>query len=461
MDEYNTPATTAPEQKKFEPRKQRREKAEAVKLFNKLLFSFTKLEAENTTEADGFLQIGQDVYAYADKINNHWRTFCNHVRLNNKKKLSFKLDALEKALNQHIDRHKNQVWTRHLKEVLNNQHGIDMPISAAGTYTDLSKKPKTVADTIYQNLKIMYKIEIPDIRFTTEIPENIGEMTSEQFIFFAELLLKLYSNKIEVYDLKTAMAMKFLGVKYSEKEYTGLSGDARSKISENVHGITGLFDYFFVEKEGDLQVNTEFTRNMIPILKIKHHPCLKGPADALTDISFLEYKDANAAYRSYLENQDEDNLNEMIAILYRPYIIPFLSEKFRDSYPALSHKRKYKPEAVRRRKSRIAKLPLPVRFAIFLNYMATEDYLRTGKLQMDGVEINLKLLYDTTLKEKQLQKKNKYEENTGLAGIALALASSGIFGTVAAVYEQNLYDVLLLLYKQRVEYLNQLENLKS
>ena len=47
-----------------------------------------------------------------------------------------------------------------------------------------------------------------------------------------------------------------------------------------------------------------------------------------------------------------------------------------------------------------------------------------------------------------------------LDGVALSLAATGIFGPIERVYSQNLYDVLLLLYKQRVDYLNQLENTK-
>lgn len=74
--------------------------------------------------------------------------------------------------------------------------------------------------------------------------------------------------------------------------------------------------------------------------------------------------------------------------------------------------------------------------------------------------INLKLLYETTIKEKQLNKKQKYDSNTGLAGIALSLAGTGIFGAIDKVYNQNLYDVIVLLYKQRIEYLNNLENTK-
>jgi len=53
----------------------------------------------------------------------------------------------------------------------------------------------------------------------------------------------------------------------------------------------------------------------------------------------------------------------------------------------------------------------------------------------------------------------KHKDETGLTGLANSLAKTGIYGTVDKVYSQNLYDVLILLYQQRIEYLNQLDNM--
>ena len=461
MDEEKVATAEKPQQKKQEPRRQRREKVVAVKLFNKLLFDFVNYEAQNTTEKKGFLNIPERVNEKAEKLNAQWRIFCAHAKNNNKKRLSYKPDILNEEMQKHIERHKNQVWTKHLKETLQNAYGINTPVNVAGSYYNRDKTPEETAKTIFQSLQTMYKIQIPDIRFTKEIPEDMNELTESQFIHFAGLVLRLYQKEIEVYDLKTSMAMKMLGVKYSEKEYTRLNGEARAKISENVHGLTELLNYFFEEKEGKLKVNTAFTRNLVPELKIKHRPMLKGPADALTDVTFLEYKDANTAYRTYLENEQEDDLNELIAILYRPYRIPFVPDKWRKNHPWLAVKFKYKAWNLAKRKKQVARLPLQTRFAIFLNYMAFEDYLRTGTVRVDGKPVELKILYETTLKEKQLAEKQKYNVDTGLAGIAMALASSGIFGPLKEVYAQNLYDVIMLLVKQRIEFLNQLENIKK
>lgn len=296
----------------------------------------------------------------------------------------------------------------------------------------------------------MYQIEIPEINFSKEIPEDISEMSNEEFVFFAGMLKKVFDGELDVYDLKTAMALKFLNVKYSKKDYAKMPEDVKEQVGANMHGLTELLDFFFVPEGDKMKFNTGFTRNFVPQLTVQFVRKLYGPAEALTDINFLEYKDANTYYRAYLKTKDEEDLNMLIAILYRPHIIPGIWKR----------KRKYTLKGAYKRARRIAKLPIKQRFAIYLYYMACEDFLHNGEIDVDGQKMSFNLLYETTVKEKQLATKQKYDVKTGLAGVALSLAGTGIFGTLDKVYYQNLYDIIFLLMKQRVEYLNNLENTK-
>jgi hypothetical protein len=106
----------------------------------------------------------------------------------------------------------------------------------------------------------------------------------------------------------------------------------------------------------------------------------------------------------------------------------------------------------------LGKLPMEKKWAIYLFYTACEEFLRTGTITIDGEEINLNVLYSETIEELKIAKKAKYKQKGGLASVALGLAGTGVFGPIEKVYKQNLYDVLLMLVKQRIEYLNSIDN---
>jgi hypothetical protein len=287
----------------------------------------------------------------------------------------------------------------------------------------------------------MNTIEIPEINFKREIASEINEMTDDEFVYFASLCHRFASKEISLSDLKTAMVIKMLGIK--NKGFDSLAASTKFRISENMAHIAELLSFLFDEDENGLTYNLNFTRNFIPVIRLRPWLKLKGPAAALTDITFLQYKDANTHYRAFQESQNESDLNSLIAVLYRPV------------YFGIG--KKYKPERAARFTRVISRMPIAIRWGIFLFYAACERYLRYGTIEVDGQEIDLEILYTETLIEKQKGKKPKYDNKAGLAGVALSLAGTGIFGSIEKVYEQNLYDVLVLLYKQRIEYLNSLE----
>ncbi|MFZ4463074.1 MAG: hypothetical protein ACOYN5_04465 [Bacteroidales bacterium] len=292
----------------------------------------------------------------------------------------------------------------------------------------------------------MNLIEIPDIHYKIEIPSEFSEMTMDQFVYFAGLSLKFKSKLISLDDLKTLMVMRFLNVK--SEGFAKLTEDAQLLVSENINRMKELLGFLFIETEnGELTYDLSFTRNLVPFLKLNRIRRFKGPADALTDISFLEYKDANTYFRSFNETSNEADLNRMIAVLYRP--------------ARFFKKQAYNPDDIELRAWKIGRLPMPLRWAVYLFYASCENFLKSGTLTIDGNEISLDILYKITLKEMQKAKAPKYDAKTGLAGVALSLAATGVFGPIDKVYSQNLYDVILLLYKQRIEYLNELENLPS
>lgn len=391
-------------------RRQKREKKPVIQLFNELFFEFTRLFESKHKVIDGVLYVDDILWPELQRLDSKWRKVIYNVNGNPKKSVKFKIEFFIEEAEKHIDRVK---------------------MNELNKYID----------------KFMHTIEIPDIKFLQEFPSEMEELTEQQFIYFAGELAKVLAGEASIDDLKTNIVFKFLDIRHNRKHYNDLTTQTKVEISENVYRVAELLDYFFVLDGDKVSINLSWTKNFIR--KVKHHiwPCY-GPDNALTDISFLEYKDANLYFRNYSQSKDEADLNRLVAVLYRPKYI-------------LSKKIKYNPEKLDKRALKMAKLPFNVRFGIYLFYSACENFLKNGTIHLDGQEINLSILYEQTLKEKQYATKQKYDSNTGLVGVAYSLAKTGIFGPIEKVFDQNLYDVLTLLYQQRIEYLNELENIKK
>ncbi len=288
----------------------------------------------------------------------------------------------------------------------------------------------------------MHTVEIPEIHFKASFPSEIDELTNEQFVYFSSLCLKLFQKQITIPELKTAMVLRLLNV--DSRGFSGLPKSIQVRISENIFQIASLLTFLFVESESDFTYNLNFTKNFVPAISIRPWLSLSGPEAALTNLTFLQYKDANTFYRSFHDTQHENDLNQLISILYVPVWF--------------GYSRSYSPKRSAKFLNIIASLPFEIRFAIFIFYSACERFLRDGSINIDGHTVNLSILYSETLSEKKLSKPQKFDTNIGLASVALSLASTGIYGPIERVYSQNLYDVLFLLYKQRIEYLNSIEN---
>lgn len=392
-------------------RLKKREKETALKIFNKLFFEFANVLHTHSRSINGLVYVEPLVWNKVQKLDDEWKLFCNHIKHNTKKVLNFKFDHFMKEVDKHVER-----------------------ILANALFNQLRTK-------IYPH---MHTIEIPDIKFKTEIPSEIEEMTRKQYIKYAGLVSKLLSKGISFDQFKTEMVFTFMKITSNKAKYEKLAGESKFDISANVYKIGELLDYFFTLEDDKIKVNLSWTKSFIRSI----HRWLYfyyGPVDALTDITFLEYKDANSFYRKFSETNDEADLNRLIAVLYRP---KFFGKKF-----------KYNPDKIEKRAQRIGKIRNDIRFGIFLFYTACEEFLRTGSFKADGNTINLSILYEVTAREKRLADKVKHKDESGLTGLANSLAKTGIYGTVDKVYSQNLYDVLILLYQQRIEYLNQLENM--
>ncbi|MFZ4523767.1 MAG: hypothetical protein ACOYNC_18840 [Bacteroidales bacterium] len=288
----------------------------------------------------------------------------------------------------------------------------------------------------------MHKIEIPVKHLVKEFPSEIQEMDQDQFVHFIGLILQYLGGKITIDHLKASMIIRLLDVKM-DFMYAFLSREERENAYAEIFRLGDLCESFFEQVEQDgKQVKTfklGFTRNFIPMICGNYH----GPMDAVQDITFAEYRLAHSHYAAYLESQSETDLNHLIAVLYRPAkrflwfkkLLPSFDGQVRVPLTAKSN-----PLFLEARVQAIAKLPMAIRYGIFLFFSGCEQFLSTGTLNVDGKTIDLSIIY-------QREDDSDDSPDIGLVGILYSLAETKVFGSIEETDSQNLYDIMIRLYQ--------------
>lgn len=289
---------------------------------------------------------------------------------------------------------------------------------------------------------MMHKIEIPEKGLVREFPEDILEMDEYQFVYFIDKVLQYTSGQINLSQFKVALVRRFLNIRYDFR-YATLTLAEKEEIQGNILRLGDLCESYFEEIEQDgKRVKTfklTFSHNFIPVIAGKYH----GPADALQDITFCEYRTAHTYFVSYLQTQDEADLNRLIAVLYRRRKPLLWLRKLLPGYDGqqrVPFTSKSNPILVEKRAARIATLPMAIRYGIFLYYSGSERYLATGKPVIDGKEIDFSILYEGSERDAD-------SPDIGLIGILYGLAESKVFGSIQETDNQNLYDVMVRLYQ--------------
>lgn len=300
----------------------------------------------------------------------------------------------------------------------------------------------------------MHRLDIPAKKIHVEYPSKLQECSPEQAAFFVGLYLKYLQKQISVEDMKVMMAKNFLKLKSSAKYWSALRRSKNDKASEdyldtirdNIYQIAYSLNSFFVEEdnEGRKTLKPEFTciKNIIPKIKGFY-----GPADALTDCTFYEYKEAHTAFMKFVNTENDVYLHRLAAILYRPKKLFLFIRKRLPKFNGRIRK-EIRPDSnsliLENRINKMSRLSHEQLYYIFLFYRSCEEYLFNGTPEIDGKEINLSVLYEGT--------GSSTGDDIGLTGVLFSLAESNVFGDIDKTANTGLYDILVRLYQMAVQF---------
>ena len=295
----------------------------------------------------------------------------------------------------------------------------------------------------------MHTIEIIGKSTVLEFPETAHEFNREQVLSFAFLTSLYQSNKITYTQYKTRLVYSFLNLKRT----ADFSKEENEPIAENIQQIGVLVDdYFNIKIENGKEIKlikNDFLLQKLNTVTANGHT-FHGPKDALLNTVYGEYLQLISALNDFSRTGEEQFLDKIVATIYRPK-----KENYERifNHPSFDGdiREKFNPNLTNHYTATLATLPHHVKFAIYL-YVASSQYFIANNTALDiggGNTIDLTMLFETSTVSQP--------NSLGMVGTLYSLAETKVFGAAKDVAEQNTYDILAFLVRQKQE----IENLKQ
>lgn len=277
----------------------------------------------------------------------------------------------------------------------------------------------------------MNVIEIPQTDKRIEYPSEWEECSQAQLQYIFREALFLVAGKSAIKDFKVQMFYFLAGIHRTERHNRKdrlLTCEEQLRKYSNICLAAETMNFMFSEREGQIVFDFNCIRNMFPVIRSGRKK-LYGPADALLNMTFGEYRVACEYFRAFAGEQEEKVLNRLCAVLYRPARRGKIDDDIRVDF---------NPNNCIRQAKTFEKIPAEIKHIIFSWFAACDSYLKTGDLKIEGRLISLRCLFKQEEQEK--------DGGLGLTGILMAVADTGTFGTMQEVDRTNLYTVMFRLY---------------
>ena len=289
----------------------------------------------------------------------------------------------------------------------------------------------------------MTEITIHPSGQSASIPSGWDEMSPSQICFVFKTYDRCVRRGASPLEFNIRVLYHLMGIKHSTK-YTKMSyqdSEAAKKISENVYWLChNCLNWLTeVDSEGVPRLSYNSITNPLPAIRSYFGPLLIGPADILQDLTFGEFRHASAALSSFFKSKNVSDLDECIAHLYRRRcrkanragrkVVPVIQDKFEFDVRLASM------------------IPVWAKNLIMVFFTNCINYLQTGKLIIDGEEIDFSLLYSGGGEKSKL--------SFGWNDLLVQIARDNVIGNMDRVDEEPLTSILSIMwtnYKENKKY---------
>lgn len=282
----------------------------------------------------------------------------------------------------------------------------------------------------------MNTLEIPGRNLKISVPARYDEMTSAQVIYIMERLAEHRAGIISLDEFRVKILYKLCGIRRTLRSviWAAWHPESPAQRYQRAEQTALLCDQLLggiLEKSGaDYQIKFDSVRNFWPTVRIGWRR-LVGPAEALLDLSFAEFRDATDEMQLYLKTKDEQHLDRMLACLYRPagplqpsgrHVVPYSADTL-DKYAGLCHR--FKPWQKQ---------------LVLLWFSACVKYMQTDRFIIGSQEICFAELFKSDTNTSDTK------PSLGWMTVLYDLAEKRIFGDAEKTEQQGMIEILSLLY---------------
>ena len=241
-----------------------------------------------------------------------------------------------------------------------------------------------------------------------EIPGVLDELSAEQYQAYLFLAVMLRRGIIDEMGFRAKLLAELMGLGV---EIT----DFKPDVAEELIAQLGVLDGF-LDDQGPI---TATGRNLLP----EFAGWTSKVGDMLNGLSFGEFVEALTLMGRLDEDEESQQavLNELARLLYSPP--------------------EGKPDA---------EVPALVAVHSLTFFTSVFNMIRKEPISISGELINFSIIFKPVP-----GMPSKADDHTGWHGIAMEVASSGVFGTLKDVNGTPLWDVLLYLYRAKFDLLHE------
>lgn len=258
---------------------------------------------------------------------------------------------------------------------------------------------------------------------TIAFASEVDELTPKQYLFYVDLYLRQLSGLIsDPHELKRKLFANLTDLRLSWK-LTWYRAEVEEAIWSALTDKIDLLDSFFdiEDEEGHkvYRMQIKSGHNLLP-----RWNGYKGPDDMLNNLKwgeFIQCLDCLKQIQQATEEQDAKAIDELTR------------ELFHVMYKPVGTVWKWNMHEFE-----------AVLFHCLTYFSYVYELITTVPIPIKGNEIPLYIIWENDDEEDESE-----SDKTEWAGILFSLAEAGTFGKLDDVNNQNLWDILLYLYKQK------------
>lgn len=288
----------------------------------------------------------------------------------------------------------------------------------------------------------MTTIEIPMVGAAISIPSSWDELSPKQVRHIIKLYDKSLRLKWSLLDFNVRVLYYLMGMKYNARSVRWEKLAPAEFVAERNANIYMLCEKclgFLLKEDDNKNVTLDFSSvvNSLPSVRTGlFRRRLYGPADALQDLSFGEFRHASTALNTFFQSHKVEDLDECIAHLYRV--------RAKQPNRAGRYVANIDNGNIATARRRVARMKTWQKTLIMLWFASCINFLQTGTVSLDGEQVDMSKLFSGSKSDSSVL-------SCTWQDLAIEIAKEQTIGNIERVDEEPLYSIISIMWHNHKE----------